>query len=354
MASPPPDVPNLSTDAATRLYPQFLSALYDSLIGPTAGTISAFRSTTEKLWPRFVSPIVNNEKPPGLNASSADWDFTRLFVRNRALFQHQGEDVLVHSVVSDTPLPFPSQQTTSSSTNNIKASSSSFSLPSLPYLPTLLLTSAYLAAHIPPRHDTLFFSKFSSSLSTRRKRAYQRKRIKALSQPSTSTSYADADNDLGDPTTPSKSGARKRKAAGTSTAGNNGASTGGTGGPPRIASFVNPRPFPLERLLAIYRAIDPHPPDSKGTGAGKPLADSIFPELATLHRLRLLVPVGSGSASAIGGGDGIEKWSLNADVGSVGTGVSAGTGAVAKGRGEWIVEMARGIGVEIEEWVMGE
>jgi origin recognition complex subunit 5 len=174
-ASEPPMVDGVSKDTAVRIYPQFASTVYDSLVGPTAGTIPSFRVVCERLWPRFVQPVLT-EAPPGGGA----WDFTRLLVRNRAMFKVQGETMLVHRIVPD------------------QANSNQKSLgflapkpPSLPYFPTLVLTSAYVASHSPPRLDTIFFSKFSSSsLSARNKRSHHRRRLKLLSQ-----SQIEYDND---------------------------------------------------------------------------------------------------------------------------------------------------------------
>ncbi|KAK2807002.1 hypothetical protein FQN50_005576 [Emmonsiellopsis sp. PD_5] len=333
-ASPPHDLPGVSSEIASRIYPPFLAAIYDSLIGPTASTIPVFRSACEKLWPRFISPITNNEKPPGLN-TRAEWDFSRLLVRNRALFQHQGEAVLVHHIVPDDPPPTSAGAKTSSSITPATSNASS-PFPSLPYLPTLILTSAFLAAHIPPRLDTIFFSKFSSSsLSARNKRAHHRRRLKVLSQAQAQ------EQDLDTPeATPKKPGKRvKSKHTKITKSTLSSALASSSGGPAAGAGFINPRPFPLERLLAIYRAIDPNPPPQTAGPLTKPFADTIYPELATLQRLRLLVP-----ASSAAGADGSEKWCLNANVA-----VSSGSA----GPSEWIAEMARGIGVEVGEYIAG-
>ncbi|PGH06001.1 origin recognition complex subunit 5 [Blastomyces parvus] len=333
-ASQPSELPGLPADTAMRIYLPFISTVYDSLIGPTASTIPIFRSACERLWPRFVSPITNNEKPPGLNPR-AQWDFSRLLVRNRALFQHQGEEVLVHHIITNETPILASKTTIATSSAPLPPSP----FPSLPYLPTLVLTSAFLAAHIPPRLDTIFFSKFSSSsLSARNKRAHHRRRLKVLSQ--AQAQEQDLDTPEAGPATPSKSpGTRRRKSKHTkitksalSSALASSSSSGNTG-----AGFINPRPFPLERLLAIYRAIDPNPPATPT--ASKPIADTIYPELATLQRLRLLVPTSSAA-----GVDGAEKWCLNASV---------AVSSSSTGPSEWIADMAREIGVEVGEYLAG-
>src|SRR5208282_3702795 len=68
-----------------KLYLQFTAAVYDSLIAPTSSTsLAVFRSTCEKLWPRFIWPYISGETPPG---KAKSWDFARLMIQNRALFQ---------------------------------------------------------------------------------------------------------------------------------------------------------------------------------------------------------------------------------------------------------------------------
>ena len=71
------------------------------------------------------------------------------------------------------------------------------------------------------------------------------------------------------------------------------------------------------------------------------MSDAIYAELATLRRLRLVVPAGSraglvsgGSSSGNTSADAGEKWSVNVS-------------------GDWIGEMAKGIGVEVGEWLAG-
>ncbi|OJD13245.1 hypothetical protein AJ78_06283 [Emergomyces pasteurianus Ep9510] len=336
-SSQPPQLFGLPTEVAQKIYPPFISTVYDSLIGPTASTIPVFRSACEKLWPRFVSPITNNEKPPGVNPR-VQWDFSRLLVRNRALFQHQGEEVLVHHIINDESRALTTNTTTPTSSIPLPVSKASSPFPSLPYLPTLILTAAFLAAHIPPRLDTIFFSKFSSSsLSARNKRAHHRRRLKVLSQAQAQDQDIDTPEAIA---SPSKSpGTKRRKSKHTkitksalSSALASSSSTGNAG-----ANFINPRPFPLERLLAIYSAIDPNPNTTAATR--KPVADTVYPELATLQRLRLLVP----TSSAVGA-DSAEKWCLNASV---------AVSSDSTGPSEWIAEMARGIGVEVGEYLAG-
>lgn len=288
-----------------------------------------------------MSPITNGETPPG---GSEEWDFSRLLLKNRGLFRHHGEAALVHHIVTEEPTSFTNG---SMSKSMLPAVSTPSPLPSLPYFPTLILTSAYLASHIPQRLDTIFFSKFSSSsLSARNKRAHHRRRLKLLSK----AQAEDARTASNDPSTPSKKGKRQKtritkstleSAFATSSATTSAAGATGITGP---STILTARPFPLERLIAIYHAIDPNPPANPILQAA--VSDAIYAELATLRRLRLVVPAAgreSGGRMGLGSGglnsgnttsDAGEKWCVNVS-------------------GDWIGEMAKGIGVEVGEWLAG-
>ncbi|RAH82547.1 hypothetical protein BO86DRAFT_337468 [Aspergillus japonicus CBS 114.51] len=344
----------LSDAVASTLYPHFVAAVYDSLVGPTASSIPTFRSICEKLWPRFVAPITTGETPPG---GVGEWDFTRLLVKNRALFRQQGEGALVHHIVTEedeaeAPVAKGATAISSSSTTNkpksLSAASAPSPLPSLPYFPTLILTSAYLASHTPQRLDTIFFSKFSSSsLSARNKRAHHRRRLKLLSR----AQLEEAASSAADPSTPGsrKKGKRTKtkitkstleSAFATSSATTS--AVGGGGGITGPSTILTARPFPLERLVAIYHAIDPNPPANPIRMAA--VSDAIYAELATLRRLRLVVPaagregrVGMGSGGLSSGNttsDTGEKWCVNVS-------------------GDWIGELAKTVGVEVGEWLAG-
>ncbi len=329
LASPMPVVDNLPDEASARVYPHFVATIYDTLVGPTAGSIPTFRSICHRLWPVFVAPMVQGEAPPGGNT---EWDFTRLLVKNRALFRHQGESALVHRIVpDDTSAPSKTLR------KPLATSAAPSALPHLPYFSTLILTSAYLASHTPQRLDTIFFSKFSSSsLSARNKRAHHRRRLKVLSQAQAEDRAAAND----DPSTPRKAKRTKTRIT-KSTLSNafatSSATTSAVGGGAGItgpSTILSARPFPLERLLAIYHAVDPNPPENPiNTPA---VADQIYAELATLRRLRLVVPASGhvGFTSANTSADAGEKWCVNVS-------------------GDWIGELAKGIGVEVGEWPAG-
>lgn len=332
LASPVPTVDGLPDETSARIYPHFVATIYDTLVGPTAGSVPVFKSICERLWPRFVAPVIQGEVLPG---GGTEWDFSRLLLKNRALFRHQGESVLVHRIV-----PEGSSAPSTTSRAPLAPTQASSALPSLPYFSALILTSAYLASHTPQRLDTIFFSKFSSSsLSARNKRAHHRRRLKVLSQAQAEERQAAND----DPSTPNKKGKRTKtritKSTLSSAFATSSATTSAVGGGAGItgpSTILTARPFPLERLLAIYHAVDPNPPANPiRTGAA---ADQIYAELATLRRLRLVVPaaghhvgnMGSGNTSADAG----EKWCVTVS-------------------GDWIGELAKGIGVEVGEWLAG-
>ncbi|KAJ5721855.1 uncharacterized protein N7483_009789 [Penicillium malachiteum] len=333
MSSPIPNIEGVPTESISRIYPHFVTTIYDTLVGPTAGSIPSFQSICDRLWPRFIAPIVQGETPPGGNT---EWDFARLLVKNRQLFRHQGESALVHRIV-----PENSYTPTERFRKPLAPTVAPSALPSLPYFSTLILTSAYVASHTPQRLDTIFFSKFSSSsLSARNKRAHHRRRLKVLSQAQAEERQQAANNG-----TPNKKGKRVKtritKSTLSSAFATSSATTsaiGGAGGITGPSTILTARPFPLERLLAIYHAIDPNPPANPiRTGA---VADQIYAELATLRRLRLVVPASghhNGLASTTSGNtsaDAGEKWCVNVS-------------------GDWIGELAKGIGVEVGEWLAG-
>ncbi|CAG8325575.1 unnamed protein product [Penicillium salamii] len=331
LSSNPPAVEGLSDETVAHIYPYFVSTVYDSLVGPTAGSIPNFRSIVERLWPQFIAPVLNGEAAPG---DTGEWDFSRLLVKNRSIFRHQGESALVHRIVPDETV---SGITRAPLAKTVMPSA----LPSLPYFSTLILTSAYLASHTPQRLDTIFFSKFSSSsLSARNKRAHHRRRLKVLSQAQAEERQA-ANDDLAKP----RRGKGKRtktritKSTLSSAFATSSATTsavGGGGGITGPSTILTARSFPLERLLAIYHAIDPNPPATAVRVAA--VADRIYAELATLRRLRLVVPAAShnGMASSSGNtsADVGDKWCVNVS-------------------GDWVGELAKGIGVEVGEWLAG-
>jgi len=69
------------------------------------------------------------------------------------------------------------------------------------------------------------------------------------------------------------------------------------------------RPFGLERVVAILRAVHPD-----GVARSKGVSDRVYRELGELERLRLVVKVGSSGGA---GDDAEERWRVNVDRGWV-------------------------------------
>jgi origin recognition complex subunit 5 len=311
---PPPDLAPLSrtsADTATlrKLHLQFASIVYDSVVGPTASTsLPVFRSTCSKLWPRFIWPYISSEQPPG---KARSWDFARLLVRNRALFQTEAEQILSErlgprrgawtfeeleaaatatatAALASAP-DLPLTETTTAINSPTPATP-----PLLKHFSALLLISSYLASHTPPKLDILLFSRLSaSSKSNRIRKSYHRRK---LFQSPSSTAAAAA------------SSAKTSRSSST------------------FDLKLNiPRPFSLERLLAIVRAIHPH-----GVPNQKSIADRVYRHLAELERLRLVVPAGGGA----GAYDDDEKWRVNVNR-------------------EWIEDIGRQWGIGLSEFEVG-
>ena len=284
---------DIDETALMKLYPQFAATVYDSLISSTSSTsISAFQLACDRLWPKFIEPIVG---PRSTANNERAWTFPRLLVHHRGLFQIEGEQAL-HSRLT--------QKTTSMSSGPDALSpppeSSTHRPPLLKHFPTLVLLSAYLASHTQQKHDILLFSRMSSSSSSKKtRRSRQTPTKKSASTPDTTPSK--------ETPTPTKPRTKSLFAAN--------ANTG------------IPRPFTIERLIAIVRAIHPH-----GIAARRGVSDRIYRELGELEKLRLVVRISGAGASAASGEDAAdEKWRVNV------------------GR-DWVVSMGQAWGMGVSEY----
>jgi origin recognition complex subunit 5 len=310
-SQPPPDLAPKSLASPTsidasmlrKLHLQFVVTVYDSLVGPTASTsLPAFRSTCAKLWPRFIWPYISGEHPPG---KAKSWDFARLLVRNRALFQTEVEQTLVErlqpvsgartfeelAAAATAPSVKPRSDPTTAATTTKTAISVPTTQPLVKHFSALLLTSSYLASHSPPKLDILLFSRLSNSKSNRVRKSYHRRKL--FQSPSAST-------------TPTKSTTSRTSST--------------------LDLKLNiPRPFTLERLLAIVRAIHP-----QGVPNRKGIADKVYRHLGELERLRLVVPASGGAAAY----DDEEKWRVN----------------VSR---EWVEDIARQWNIGLSEFEVG-
>lgn len=278
-----------------KLYPQFAATVYDSLISSTSSTsILTFQSACDKLWPRFIEPLVSAQETTGKEKS---WHFGRLLVLNRSLFQSEGEGAL------HNPLTKKSPRSTHDTTTLLPSDLAIKRAPLLKHFPTLVLLSAFLASHTQPKHDILIFSRMSSRSSSKKIRRLRQTPTKRKSTSSANTTPTRGDG------TPTKARAKSIFSAN--------------------ANLGIPRPFTLERLVAIVRIVHPHGIPS---GSGRGVSDRIYRELGELEKLRLVVRAsGSSSLLAIGEDTMDEKWRVNV------------------GR-DWVVDMGKSWGMQVSEY----
>ena len=248
LASP---IPSVNDSTLLPIYMQFCTTVYDSLISSTSSTsLSMFHQTCKTLWPPFIWPLLFSEAPPG---KAKAWDFQRLLIRNRSLFQAQGERILVDRLHPLGGYSWRDLQLTAPLDKDIPVAPPSTSPPLLSPFPTLLLLSAYLASHTSQKLDILLFSRLSSSSKSARTRKnyHRRKILKAAT-----ASFAD--------TAAEKNALKASKKLFDSKS--------GVG-----------RAFPLERLIAVLRAV--HPEGVKGR---RGVSDRVYRGLAELERLGLV------------------------------------------------------------------
>ncbi|KAK3293304.1 origin recognition complex subunit 5 C-terminus-domain-containing protein [Chaetomium fimeti] len=307
-ASPPAALPNTTAQETADLWARFTAAVHDALARAASRTLPSFRHACAALWPRFTAPI-------HARTHSAR-EFSKLLVAARVHFQDErllDPGVLAPPPTTTTsttttttttqtqPAPKPgtpktapptSTTTTTNATTNAGAALASL----LPTTARLLLLAAYLASHNATRHDLTLFSTHHHG--------------------------------------------RKRRRGG---GGGGGRGGGGVGRPRskhrKIArKLLGAHAFVLERMLAIFAAVRGEWEDGSNNGGGggeqKAGEADVGMAIATLASLRLLVRVGGGGGAA--GEDMMDcggKWRVN-----VGWEVIRGLG--------------RGVGVEVEEWLI--
>lgn len=246
------------------VWTRYSSAIWDSLSKHSGRDMLSFRSVCLRLWPRFIRPILDGTLNPS--------PFSRLMVANRSLFQN--DSVLVPALVSNPQSTALVPQ--SQSQSNLQGIAIQ-----LPHISRLLLVASYLASYNPPRTDSTFFMK--AALAKRRKKGGST----ALSRkPGT---------------------AKSRKIA---------------------RKLLGPQAFVLERMLAIFLAIEEDAGKRKGKAALNGSADVLM-AVTTLASLRLLVRMGG----------------PNQDVLDAGTKYKIAIGW------EVIRGVARSVGVEVEDYL---
>ncbi|EXJ93972.1 hypothetical protein A1O1_02365 [Capronia coronata CBS 617.96] len=352
-ARPQDSTIKIDDDTISRLYAQFALTVYDSLIAATSSTsIHRFRSTCHKLWPRFIWPLVSGQAPPGAGRNKS-WDFARLLVQNRALFQSEGEKALHQTLAtsvrqrasaehgtleslpsesnqeagrpesSNTPSRrnfLPSESLDGVRSRELQSKATSIRPPLLKHFPTLILIASYLASHTLPKHDILLFSRLSSSSATM-VRKIRRLRQTPTKRKSNTTPTGTPSKNNSESKSPSRSRTKSILAV--------------------SAGLSVARPFSLERLVAILRAVHPHGISNR---PGQGVTDRVYRELGELEKLRLVVRA-SGSGISGGGGTfggastsagaaddpGEERWRVN----------------VSR---DWVVDMGKVWGMGISEY----
>ncbi|CAI6328823.1 unnamed protein product [Periconia digitata] len=236
----PDYTPDLAAEDDAWLWGRFTSAVYDSLSKHTGRDLVNFRIAALKLWRPFVEPVEAG--------TFGTRDFSRLMVNRRHLFQGE-EGVLDRIIASESTLTNPTGTVPPTPKRNLRTLAHD-----LPYYATHLLIAAYLASYNPSRTDVTYFMKHTDKRKNKR-------RVH----------------------TSSGTGAMKSKHRKIS------------------RHLLTPSPFPLDRLLAIFRALL--------DDAGVPQSADLYTQVATLTSMRLLVKAGgAGSADPLDTG---AKWRVN-------------------------------------------
>ncbi|KAL8924519.1 MAG: hypothetical protein Q9208_003994 [Pyrenodesmia sp. 3 TL-2023] len=283
-ANPPSSLSQADLDF---LWPRFATAVHDSLAQPASNSLPALRTLCSRLWHPFIAPILAHQYTPR--------EFSKLMVRNRYLFQ--SEDALKESII---PLPPQPQHPSSSSLNSQAATKKQTTTTlHLPTLPAQLLIVAYLASHNAPKHDTLLFSKYSTSRRRRR-----------------------GGGGTMAPRTPRKKAANRTISR----------------------QMLGPQGWGMERLLAIHAALfkyddyeentdgDRARKRNKGGGGGSGAgAAELLTQFATLVGMRLIVRAGAAGADPLEAGGG--KWKINVG-------------------GTYVRQVARGLRFDIDSYIL--
>ncbi|KAI9814511.1 MAG: hypothetical protein M1826_002184 [Phylliscum demangeonii] len=297
------------------LWTRFIRLVYDSL-GRFAGhDLPTFRQTCDRLWPRFVQPIVD-----GVYGRR---EFAKLVVgqRQRGLFA--SEEVLVHRIVArggERAQPTTTnRKRTRTRTRGDGDDDDNNDVDDLPRSARILLCAAYLASYLPAKHDALVFMKSSETTRTRRRRRATKTR------PSTTTTTA---------------ATQRRKL--------------------HHQHLLGPQPFALDRLLAIFHALAPHadPPPTAGTAAATATvtADHLYPQIATLLTLRLLLaPHQLASASATATSTSTSGTAAPAAAAAAADALDPLDGHQARYRvnvgAEYAARLARTLGLELQDYL---
>jgi origin recognition complex subunit 5 len=193
-----------------------------------------------KLWRSFVEPVVSGQ--------FGTRDFSRLMINRRHLFQI--EDSVLDRIIKDTEPDTNKSNGTFEPSTPSKRRLAKMTMHTLPFYTTHLLIAAYLASYNPSRTDVTYFMKHTDKRKGKRRA----------------------------PTTTVANSMKARKIS---------------------RHLLTPSPFPLDRLLAIFRAL---------LDGGVPQVADLYTQIATLTSLRLLVRAGAGSNDALEAGG---RWRIN-------------------------------------------
>ena len=256
----PPSIelfPDYTSDLAAEddawLWGRFLGAVYDSLSKHTGRDLVSFRLCAMRLWGGFVEPVVKG--------TFGTRDFARLMVNRRGIFQ--GEEGVLDRIIAEEEEEGITTATGTTATTTAPGTATAPATPnpkkrlrapthSLPYYTTHLLIAAYLASYNPSRTDVTYFMKHTDKRKNKR-------RVLSTSLGVTKTKHRKISRHL-----------------------------------------LTPSPFPLDRLLAIFRGL------IDGT---VPQVADLLTQVSTLTSMRLLVRVGG--AASVDVLDTGAKWRVN-------------------------------------------
>jgi origin recognition complex subunit 5 len=238
----PDYTPDLAAEDDAWLWSRFIAAVYDSLSKHTGRDLISFRSCALKLWRPFVEPVVSGQ--------FGTRDFSRLIINRRHLFQV--EDSVLDRIIetAETDKPATTTNGAPEPATPSKRRLAKMTVHTLPFYTTHLLIAAYLASYNPSRTDVTYFMKHTDKRKGKRR-------------------------------APSTTVANSMKARKIS------------------RHLLTPSPFPLDRLLAIFRAL---------IDGSVPQVADLYTQIATLTSLRLLVRAGAGSNDVLEAGG---RWRVN-------------------------------------------
>ncbi|KAL5445457.1 hypothetical protein PMIN07_004679 [Paraphaeosphaeria minitans] len=264
----PDYTPDIAAEDDAWLWGRFTATVYDALSRHTGRDVVSFRLAALRLWRPFVEPIVQG--------TFGTRDYSRLMVNRRALFQV--EDSVLDRIIADNSILGTNINGANNSVVPTKPSTRRrvrTIAHDLPYYTTHLLIAAYLASYNPSRTDVTYFMKHTDKRKNKRR------------APSATAGVTKS---------------KHRKIS---------------------RHLLTPSPFPLDRLLAIFRSL---------LVESVPQVADLYTQIATLTSMRLLVRTGGvGSSDVLDPG---AKWRVNFGW-------------------EYARSLGRGVNLEVGEYLVG-